>query len=131
VTKRISDKIFDTILQIVKRFHQEASLEDILQALVPPVPKRSLQRYLAFLVMEGQLKISGNARSRRYHLPHTESEKATPVILSQGISSAKDAHLASRQIEKLIPFSSTALSIQANVCQPIQARRPVGYTPSS
>lgn len=127
MTKRIPNKIFDTILQIVKCFPQEASLEDILQALVPPIPKRSLQRYLAFLVMEGLLKTSGNARARRYHLPHTESEKATPVILSQDTSSAKDAHLASKQIEKLIPLSPTALSIQANVRQPIQARRPVGY----
>lgn len=44
--KQVSDKIFDTILQVVKRFPHGASLEDILQAVVPPSPRRSLQ--LAF-----------------------------------------------------------------------------------
>lgn len=47
MAKQTSDQISDTILQIVKRFPQGASLEDILQALNPPLPRRSLQRYLA------------------------------------------------------------------------------------
>lgn len=69
MVKRVSDKTFDSILQIVKRFPQGASLEDILQALAPRLPKRSLQRYLAFLTMEGRLNALGKARSRRYHYP--------------------------------------------------------------
>jgi hypothetical protein len=110
VAKSIPNKIIEDILLIVKRFPQGASLEDILMELVSPPPKRSLQRYLAFLVREGRLNALGRARSRRYQFPFVESEKITPVILSS-----------------IIPLSSLALSIQANVRQPIQSRRPVGY----
>ncbi len=113
MVKHVSDKIFDTILQIVSRFPQGASVENILRTLTSPLPRRSLQRYLAFLVMEARLNALGKARSRRYLLPITDTE---PVIFSM-----KDAPLTS------IPLSSTALSIQANVHEPIQARRPVGY----
>lgn len=113
MAKHVSDKTFDTILQIVSRFPQGASVENILRTLTSPLPRRSLQRYLAFLVMEARLNALGKARSRRYLLPITDTE---PVIFSM-----KDAPLTS------IPLSSTALSIQANVHEPIQARCPVGY----
>jgi hypothetical protein len=126
MTKQVSDKIFDTILQIVKRFPHGASLEDILQVLVPPLSRRSLQGYLAFLTMKNRLNAVGKARSRRYQLPTTESDKTKSIIFSQDIPSAKNTLLAGK-IENLIPLSSTALSIQADVRQPIQARRPIGY----
>jgi hypothetical protein len=114
--KQISNKTLDTLLQIMEHFPQGASLKDILQAHALPLPnKRSLQRYLAFLVKEGHLHTVGKARSRRYCLPTLESEKAT------------DVPLTIIPVEKLIPLSSIALSIQENVRRPIQARRPVGY----
>lgn len=119
MSKQISDKTFEDILQIVKGFPEGASLENILQALTPSIPKRSLQRYLTLLTKEGRLQILGKARSRRYRLP--ESEK-----INQDTSSAQEV-LLNREIKKLIPLSSIALSIQTRVRQPIQARRPVGY----
>lgn len=125
MVKRDSDKIFDTILQIVKQFPHGASLEEILQALFPPLPKRSLQRYLAFLTMERRLNALGNTRSRKYQLPLIENEKTTSIIPLQDISSRRNTPL--EKIENLIPLSSTALSIQTDVRQPIQARRPIGY----
>ncbi len=126
MAKRVSDKIFETILQIVKCFPQGASLEDILQALVSPLPKRSLQRYVAFLTMKSRLNAVGKARSRRYLLA-PETDKTIPIVFSQeDILPSKNAFLA-ENTENLIPLSTTALSIQVNVRQPIQARRPVGY----
>lgn len=126
MAKKVSDKIFDTILQVVKQFPQGASLEDILKTLFPPLPKRSLQRYLAILTMKNRLKAVGEARSRRYHLTPVESDKTAFVTLSQAIPSAKNTLLVGKT-ENLIPLSSTALSIQADVRQPIQARRLIGY----
>lgn len=123
---KASPQVFDTIVQIVKRFPHGASLEDILQALVPPLPRRSLQRYLAFLTMKNRLNAMGKARSRRYHLPPSEIDKNAAIIFSQDNLPAKNAPLAGK-IENLIPLSSVALSIQADVTQPIQARRPIGY----
>lgn len=124
--KQISDKIYDTILQIVKRFPQGASLDDVLQALVPPLPKRTLQRYLAFLTMKSRLNAVGKARSRRYYLPSPNNDEVTSIIFSQDILPANNAAFAEK-MESLIPLSSNALFIQANVRQPIQARRPIGY----
>jgi len=118
--KQISNKIIDSILQIVKQFPQGASLENILHALVQPSPKRSLQRYLALLTLEGRLNIIGKGRSRRYLLPTKESEKVPPIIPFSDIPIVGGR-------ENLIPLSSIALSIQADVRQPIQARRPIGY----
>lgn len=109
----------------MKQFPQGASVEDILQTMHPTVPRRSLQRYLAYLAIEGRLTALGKARSRRYHLPNTESKKA-PLMLTGDVESSKIDALVG-QIENLIPLSTMALSIQAEVRQPIQGRRPVGY----
>ncbi|MEK7339277.1 MAG: Fic family protein, partial [Verrucomicrobiota bacterium] len=117
--KQNCSKIFDTILEVVKHFSNQASLEDISQALSPPVPKRSLQRYLATLTKQGHLSVLGKGRSRRYFL--RENEKKIPTILFP--AALQDAP----SLKSLIPLSSTALSIQSNVRQPIQARRPIGY----
>ncbi|MFS8562877.1 MAG: hypothetical protein LVR00_00480 [Rhabdochlamydiaceae bacterium] len=67
--KLISNKILESILDVVIRFPEGASLTDISQTLKSPVPRRSLQRYLAFLSREGKLSTLGKARSRRYLLP--------------------------------------------------------------
>jgi hypothetical protein len=122
MAKQISTEILNSILQIIKRFPQGVSLEDILQAFVSPLSKRTLQRYLALLAKENRLKTMGQARARRYYLPSPESRKINPPILLSEISPTKEA-----KPEKLIPLSKTALSIQETVRQPIQARRPVGY----
>jgi len=124
MAKRVSKKNMDTILQIVKQFPQGASLVDILRASVSPLSRRSVQRYLALLAMEGRLNAEGKTRSRRYHLSITKSEKVTPVF-SPDIPPVKDT--SREHIEKLIPLSPTALSLQEKVRQPIQSRRPVGY----
>lgn len=123
MVKQTSNKALDAILRIVKRFPKGASLEDILHGLDQPMPKRSLQRYLALLTMEGRLNALGKARSRVYSLTAAETEKIPPVIFSQDTFLLNDA----KQSENLIPLSPVALSIQENVRQPIQARRPVGY----
>lgn len=77
------------------------------------MPKRTLQRYLAILIVESRLSSLGNARSRRYLLPNVKTpggSQVTPPV--------KD---------KLIPLTEIALNLEAIVRQPIQARRPVGY----
>ena len=125
MAKHTSIETLDSILQIAKRFPEGISLGNILQALSSSLSKRSVQRYLAFLVREGRLTALGKARSRRYHLPTTESKETTTVTLSPDIPPSSSP--AVKQLETLIPLTSTALSIQANVRQSIQARRPVGY----
>ncbi len=127
MVKQNPNKTFDNILRVLESFPEGASLADILETLVPPLAKRSLQRYLASLLKEGRLNISGSTNSRRYHLRKAQDEIDASEVSSADISPAKDPFLGSSQLEKLIPLSQEALSIQSNVRRPIQARRPVGY----
>lgn len=112
----IRQSILDRIKERVELFPQGASLQEISEALVPPVPKRSLQRYLALLIKEGGLKVWGQGRSTRYCLT---SQAAVPLI--------KETPNVSPAEASVIPLSSVALSIQKMVRQPMQARSPVGY----
>lgn len=121
MVRQIPHKFLDTILKVMKSFPEGASLREISQALDTSLTKRSLQRYLAFLVAEEHLKTLGKARARQYYLSKKNIEKILPVLLEPDISPEK------KQIEGLIPLSPIALSIQANVRQPIQSRHPVGY----
>lgn len=112
-----SEKIFAVILETVKQFPDGATIEDILQAFDLPIPKRTLQRHLATLVMKNRLIALGKARSRHYQLAQIKIEHETPLIPP----AVKKSPLTSIQL------SPEALSIQANVRQPIEARHPVGY----
>lgn len=126
MARQISEKIFDAILQTMKLFPCGASIEDVLQALVLPIPKRSLQRYMAFLTIENRLYAVGKARATRYHIPYTENNRVTSLIFSEDIPLVDNSAPVGK-IENLISLSPLALSIQAEVRQPIQGRRPVGY----
>lgn len=127
MAKQISQQILDTILQVVGRFSAGATLDDISQALVPVLPRRSLQRYLALLVAAGHLKAIGKGRSRKYLSLISEAERSILPIQPSSVLPVTDVLPAGKTLEKLIPLSPTALAIQATVRQPIQARQPVGY----
>ncbi len=62
-----------TLLEVIGRFPHGASLEEIILAL-DQVPKRTLQRWLAALVKNEQLRAIGRARARKYKLIHFEPE---------------------------------------------------------
>jgi Fic family protein len=118
MAKQVSHKTLNSILEIMQGFPQGASLEDISQALFIPIPRRTLQRYLALLTTEGRLQPFGKARSRKYRLINEKIEKAVAV---------EEEPFVYKHNEDVIPLSSTALSLEAGVRQPIQARRPIGY----
>lgn len=126
--KQISYTTLETILQIMTYFPQGGSLDEISQALISPLPKRSLQRYLAFLIREGRLSALGQARARKYQLPQKYLPPQMPTMFvlhespGQYTVRSRNSHT-----EQLISLSPIALSIQENVRQPIQARRPTSY----
>lgn len=119
MSKSSSSKIIDNILKTLENFPEGASLEDIFKNLFPAVSKRSLQRYLAVLSAEKRLTISGKARSILYHPPLKKND----LIIDYKEGAKSDFPV----FEKAIPLSNEALSIQMEIRQPIQARRPVGY----
>ncbi len=95
---------WNTILEIIGRFTHGASLEEIMEGLLPPVPRRTLQRWLANLVKNGQISIIGMARASRYKLvaipleePSSEKEKLS------GISLSEEGHFLELQVTRPIP----------------------------
>jgi Fic family protein len=112
---------WDTILEVVNRFSKGASLEEIMLGLDPVIPRRTLQRWLAFLVKNNTLSSVGKARATRYKLLHIpkkflleeESQNSTTFSTLQGIIS--------------FPISDAAALIQQKVSQPLHARKRVTY----
>lgn len=84
-----------------------------LLAAHPGLSRRTAQRWLADLVAAGQLRTSGDARARRYHV--------VSVIAPVGLPPASEAAAIG------IPLSPDSRDVLAYVAQPLAARRPVGY----
>ena len=101
---------WETLLEIIERFPEGASLEEIMLGLDPTIARRTLQRKLALFVKKGDIVAVGRARGRRYK-----------VILSPEIG-ASPAFKGS-----FIPISKTAELILKKISQPLHARHPVTY----
>ncbi len=104
---KIPERDIRLILDLIARFPEGTSIEEILIGLNPPPPRRTLQYRLASLIKQGHLEAVGPTKKRLYRLPskETDSTKQTGAI----------------------PLSTTARAIQSEVNRPIQERRHVGY----
>lgn len=105
--RKISKRDIELILDLVSRFSEGASVEEILIGLNPPPPRRTLQYRLASLAKQGYLEATGSTKKRLYRLSSKE-----PLAIKQ---------------KGTIPLSTTARSIQSEVSRPIQERRHIGY----
>ncbi len=88
------------ILDIVARFPEGVSVEEILLGLAPPPARRTLQHRLAFLVKNGDLIAEGRTKGRRFRLPVRQS----------------------------LLLSAKAQSINLSVSRRIEERKVVGYS---
>ncbi|MDE3055297.1 MAG: Fic family protein [Verrucomicrobiota bacterium] len=104
---RISENHKLLILNIISRFSEGASLEEILIGISPPIARRTLQYQLSSLVKQGLIESVGAARRRRYKLP--------------------EHHPSFTRGKELISLSVTSKSILLNVQRPIQERTRVPY----
>lgn len=97
--KKSSEQEWDAIIHAIALFPEGASLEKVLE--ITALPRRTLQRRLAFLTKTGRLQAEGRTQGRRYWVTSTKNDS--------------------------IPLSSTALSIHAQLKQPLQSRPHVSY----
>lgn len=67
MSKRISQ--IELILEIISRFPDGVSIEEVLVGLDPPPARRTLQYWLASLVKNGRLVAEGRTKGRRFRLP--------------------------------------------------------------
>ena len=118
--KQIPEEEFDTLIRILRKFPDGASLEDIQNDREVVLSRRTLQRRLARLVEEKRLQIEGYGRGSRYRIPRKEITVSPPA----GVLSIT-GHAPT--VEVYIPISAEGAAIKEAVRAPIQERRPVGY----
>jgi len=92
----------EILVELVNRFPQGASLEEVMLGIDPHISRRTLQRRLANLVKKGELIALGKGRARRYQ-------------------SIKQAVLVQKETAEL-PLSTAGERVQLLVSQPIQSR---------
>lgn len=120
--KQVSEEDLDTVVQAVARFPEGGSLEDIIGAMEKTLARRTLQRRLALLVEQQRLSIEGRGRGIRYRL----SSRGIDMTMRLKASSPKLRVHA----EIYVPITSESEEIKRYVREPIQGRRPVGYSRS-
>jgi len=118
--KQVSQAKLDAVLRAVARFPEGASIQEISGVLAVTLPRRTLQRHLALLVDQNQLRITGRGRGSRYRLPTKGIE---PPVSPSKITVKEHAV----QSEIYIPVSHEGEGIKQAVRAPIQERHPVGY----
>jgi Fic family protein len=118
--KQVPEKDLETILVAIARFPQGASVEEIAGALDRKLPRRTLQRRVALLVVQKRLMVEGRARGSRYRISPINQE----IRPQAGTLSVK---ASAPQVEIYIPLSPEGKSIKQGVREPLQNRKPVGY----
>lgn len=102
-----SNHSLDILLEIIDRFPEGASLEEIMLGLNPTVTPRTVQRWLSLLIKQAQVIAIGQARARKYKIA-PKKEILIPI-------------------KSLIPLSIGARKIEEEVSQPLAARKRTTY----
>jgi hypothetical protein len=114
--KLVTQTELDAVVRAVARFPEGASLEDINHALGLKLPRRTLQRRLAQLVVEQRLIVTGLGRASRYRWPSVKISAVSEM-------SAK----GTADLTVTIPLSPEGEVVRQTVRAPMQNRHPVGY----
>lgn len=114
--KHIPIDELDAVFQEIALHPAGASLDEIEDSPKIALPRRTLQRRLAFLVKAGRLRVQGRGRATRYLPVHGHgAEDAFPAL---------EGHL---EAEMYVPVSPEGQAVKQSVRQPLHQRRPVGY----
>ena len=74
--KQITEEELNAVIRTVARFPEGVSIDGIAGALELPLPRRTLQRRVAYIVSQEWLCPEGEGRGRRYRLPLMENGSA-------------------------------------------------------
>jgi hypothetical protein len=112
LANQLPEKALTAIEAVLRRKPNGLSAPEILRALAAPIPPRTLQYRLQQLVTRNRIVMDGTGRWARYRmLPDAVSAATT----------RKDAG------QSVIRLSEKSVAIRDYVCQPLGARKPVGY----
>lgn len=137
--KQVSQQELDIVLQAISEFPQGAGIEEIMSQLKEPLPKRTLQRRLSYLLTTQQLSVSGQGRASRYQLSepiYRMSQGFRPNEVPLSTYGSEMYFKASRveeerptYIKRTTRFSPASMSLQEFVRQPLHQRPSVNYNP--
>lgn len=105
------------VLEAIARFPEGSGIEQIEAHLVPAPNRRTLQRWLADLIVQGLIYREGQGRAVKYH--HTKIIGAAAPAVTKATASAR--------AEILISLSPEAKDVEVQVRQPLELRKPIGY----
>lgn len=106
------DRDLETLLEVVARFPNGASLELIAEATDLPVSRRTIMRRLAELVAHGSVRKAGNSRAAKYFAVKRKPKTDNPDPIQSG---------------NIVPVGKPGQEILRLVTRPLGARKPVGY----
>jgi hypothetical protein len=106
----------NAIKQALAGFENGASLEEIITAAGLDMELRTFQRRMAILKEQGEITVSGDTRSTRYHLAEAK--------IPEGFSEPDEDY---DKTGPLIPLSGASRKIIAAISLPVARRTPVGY----
>ena len=119
--RRIASTELEALIEVVGRFPEGASIDEIARAPEIDLSRRTLQRRLAALVENARLVLEGRGRGSRYRVSRSVVLEAEPVTLSLHMTSSPV------EVEVGIPLSPEGTYVKRLVRAPIHDRRPVGY----
>lgn len=105
------------VLEVLARFPDGASAEQIEGRLTAPPNRRTLQRWLNDLMAQSRVHRQGQGRAAKYRLGEIASATAHLAVKVT----------ASAHAEILIPLSPAAKEVEMLVRRPLMLRKPVGY----
>lgn len=112
MARRIAEESLAAIEKAVQLQPEGADLRNIAAALNPPIPKRTLQYRLKYLVNSGRLEKENDDRWAKY--------RRTAVIPEKKPAAAEER-------EEAVPLSRASNEIRHHLSQGVAARKPVGY----
>ncbi len=112
--KKISEEDYKEIENILREVSTPISVDIVMKKLFNKIPRRTLQRRLAWLVKNERIKAIGERGGRRYQIP------STPLF-----QQSEDSKSSKNLYE--IPITQEAIEIGEIISKPLTARTPIGY----
>lgn len=113
--KLLSTEINERLLEVIAEHGEGIGIDALTRLVGSGISRRTLQRRLASLVVEGKLTTTGEGRAVRYQL----SPQLTKIRPAESSSGARG--------EFELPLSTSGRGVQTLIRQPLGKRVPVGY----
>jgi Fic family protein len=118
MARPVQEQGLHEIEEILRSHAGEMTAQEISERLKSPLPRRTLQYHLKYLVDNKRVDKKGEGRWARYHVYSVTTGTDENSAVEQKAPADGTAGL---------PLSKSGVEVRAAVHRPIEARKPVGY----